>query len=171
MLAPPKRVGFRPNGAFLRCPHLLLLPHFSAHIASVRAAGRRGLSLSRTKIERPALPLPWAFYRSNIRHRQGKKCAGRLGTLAQSPGVSVCCNASVSGEKTTPRYNRPRRGQHRVSLPRRCTGATCPAGGLHKPSQRLIRGSAFLGCGVQFRWEAIGKERRGRKSATCFQLF
>ena len=31
-----------------------------------------------------------------------------------------------------------------------------PAGGPHKPSQGRTRGSAFLGCGVQFRWAVIG---------------
>ena len=46
-----------------------------------------------------------------------------------------------------------------------------PAGGPHKPSQRLTRGSALLGCGVQFRWAAIGGEYRSRKSATRFRIF
>ena len=127
--------------------------------------------LSRTKIERPALPLPWAFYRSKIGYCQGKKCAGRLGILAQPPGVSACCNASVFGEKTALRHNRPQRGQHRVSLLWRCMVPSLPAGGPHKPSQRLTRGSAFLGCGVQFRWAVIDGKYCGRKSATCFQLF
>lgn len=122
MLAPPKRLGFRPNGVFLRCPRSLLLPHFSAHIASVRAAGRRGLSLSRMKMERSALPLPWYFAETESSTVQGKKCAGRLGTLAQPPGVSACCDASVLGKKTAPRHNRPQRGKHRISRLWRYTG-------------------------------------------------
>ena len=89
MLAPPKRVGFYPNGAFLRYPHLLLLLHFSTYIVSVCTAGRSGLNLSCTKIERSALPLPWYFAETESGTVQGKKYAGRLGTFAQPPGVST----------------------------------------------------------------------------------
>lgn len=38
-----------------------------------------------------------------------------------------------------------------------CTDATSPAGGTHKPSQGLTRGSAFWGCGVQLKWAVIGR--------------
>ena len=148
MLAPPQRVGFYPNGAFLRCPHVLFLPHFSAYIVSVCTAGRNGLNLSCTKIERPALPLPWAFYRSKIGHCQGKKCAGRLGTLAQPLGVFACCDASALGKKTAPPHNRSQRGQHRISPFWRYTDTTRPAGGSHKPSQEPTRGLTVLGYSI-----------------------
>ena len=93
------------------------------------------------------------------------------GGLPPQRGVSACCDASVFGEKTASRHNRPQRGQHRVSLPWRCTDATRPAGGPHKPSQGLTRSSAFLGCGVQFRWAVNGGVYCDKKSATWFQIF
>ena len=138
MLAPPKRVGFYPNGAFLRCPHVLFLPHFSAYIVSVCTAGRSGLNLSCTKIERPALSLPWAFTEAKSGIVR-EKCAGRLGTLAQPSALQLPTKGP------TPRFSS-----------RRCTDATRPAGGPHKPSQGLTRGSTFLGCRVQLRWAVIG---------------
>ena len=67
--------------------------------------------------------LAWAFYRSKIGYRRGKKCAGRLGTLAQPLGVSVCVDASVFVYLTAPHHNRPQRGQHRVF----------PLGGVRMP--------------------------------------
>lgn len=39
---------------------------------------------------------------SKIEYCQGKKCAGRLGTLTQPPGVSACVDACGFGEKTAP---------------------------------------------------------------------
>ena len=91
------------------------------------------------------------------------------GWASAQQGVSVYCDASVLGMKTAPRHNRPQRGQHHVSLLWRCMVPSRPPGGPHKPSQGRTRGSAFLGCGVQLRWAAIGGEYRGRKSTTCFQ--
>ncbi len=120
---PHQKGGLPPQRGVSALPSLTAPTTFFAYNVFVRTAGRRGLSLSRTKIERPALPLPWAFYRSKIGYRRGKKCAGRLGTLAQPLGVSVCVDASVFGEKTAPHHNRPQRGQHRVF----------PLGGVRMP--------------------------------------
>ena len=121
-LPRPKGWASAPTGRFCAA-----LTYCSAHTFRLHRAGRSGLNLSRTKIERPTLPLPWAFYRSKIGYCQGKKCAGGLGTLAQPPGVSVCCDASVFGEKTAPRHSCPQRGQHRVSLLWRYTERCYPS--------------------------------------------
>ena len=129
---PTQKGGLPPQRGVSALPSLTAPTTFFAYNVFVRTAGRRGLSLSRTKIERPALPLPWAFYRSKIGYRRGKKCAGRLGTLAQPLGVSVCVDASVFGEKTAPHHNRPQRGQHRVF----------PLGGVrgcHPPRRRATQ--------------------------------
>ena len=62
-LPHPKGWAYTPTGRFC-VARTYCSPHFSAHIASVRTAGRRGLSLSRTKIERLRCPLLWAFCRT-----------------------------------------------------------------------------------------------------------
>lgn len=62
------------------------------------------------------------------------------------------------GVKTAPCHNRAQRGQHRLSLPRRCTEATRPVGGAHKLSQGLTRIFAVLGCSARCRSVVIGRE-------------
>lgn len=162
MLAPPKWVGFRPNRAFLRCPHLLFLPHFSTYIVSVRTAGRRGLSLSRCKIEPLRCP--------SFRHFAERKCSEiePTGGGKTAPEGWVSYPTSRRSSSVLPlmpqgivafRYSRAQSPQRRVSSLWRCTGATRSAGGAHKPSQGLTRGSTFLGCRVQLRWAVIGGGR------------
>ena len=59
------------------------------------------------------------------------------------------------GENRSPSQS-PTKGPTPRFSSRRCTDATRPAGGPHKPSQGLTRGSTFLGCRVQLRWAVIG---------------
>ena len=155
MLAPPKRVGFRSNGAFLRCPHLLLLPHFlrttclsalRADVDSVYPARKSNALLC------PCL----GILPKQNRVPSGQKMRREVGyTCPASRRFCLRRRFRFWGENRSPSQS-PTKGPTPRFSSRRCTDATRPAGGPHKPSQGLTRGSTFLGCRVQLRWAVIG---------------
>lgn len=169
MLAPPKWVGFRPNRAFLRCPHLLFLPHFSTYIVSVRTAGRRGLSLSRCKIEPLRCP--------SFRHFAERKCSEiePTGGGKTAPEGWVSYPTSRRSSSVLPlmpqgivafRYSRAQSPQRRVSSLWRCTGATRSAGGAQTASKGATLGLAVLVRDLGRESESIGREIVNRESVS-----
>ena len=110
MLAPPKRVGFRPNRAFLRCPHPVL------HCTFLRTSRLPALRADVTKIYpalalRPSIPpsgLPWPHdlpkpdeaKQGAVRARKRRREAG---CSAQPPCVTLCVTASkFQGQNCAP---------------------------------------------------------------------
>ena len=171
MLAPPKRVGFHPNGAFLHRPHLLFLPHFSAYIVSVRTAGRRGLSLSRF-CPSPFNPPFWAALARGTCRIFGSQIwidseleicreAGRTCPASWCP--RLCCPSDSRGE-TTLCHICPQRPQHRVSPSRRCTGHPAHRRG----TKRLTGADTWLhGFGLHFRQSIKGIAERKLAETLC----
>ena len=148
MLALPKRVGIRPNGALLRCPH----PAFPRYCGGVvRTAGSCEGNLSRLSSSQASYPSP-------RRERQGSLIPPLLlsprdlpsAGLAWGPHLrcpSICARMALTDYSvvhfsavqplyTPPSHNEPHGGQHRISGVGRCTAATPPTGGQQGASQR-----------------------------------
>ena len=103
MLAPPNRVGIRPNGASLQCPCWALplgLQSDYPHCRQMR------FSLSRFKIEPSALPLSWAFCQSRMRQNRAlpgpKNTTGRLGDFPSLPVVPSVLLLIFRRQRRTP---------------------------------------------------------------------
>lgn len=155
MLAPPKRVGFRPNGAFLRCPHLLLTTLFRAHRFCPHCGQKRTQFIPHEN-RTPCFALALGILPKQNRVPSGQKMRREVGyTCPASRRFCLRRRFRFWGENRSPSQS-PTKGPTPRFSSRRCTDATRPAGGPHKPSQGLTRGSTFLGCRVQLRWAVIG---------------
>ena len=149
MLALPKRVGIRPNGAHLRCPYPRA--YYTFLCASCLSALRADVDsvypafALRPSIHPSGPPLPGALV-GYLAPKSGStrswKFAERLGELAQPPGVPACAALRIPGEKqlsVTFAHKGPNTAFHSLGG---IQNATRLVGGAHKPSQGPAQGFA-----------------------------
>lgn len=98
------------------------------------------------------LPLPWDLSKpdeakqSAVRGRKRRREAGRSALTSRRFLLPCSCHFSCKIVFPDSGAQRP---QHRVLTFRRCTDATQPTTGPHKPSQGLTRVFAVLGCSAR----------------------
>ena len=178
MLAPPKRVGFRPNRAFLRCPHPVL------HCTFLRTSRLPALRADVTKIYpalalRPSIPpsgLPWPHdlpkpdeaKQGAVRARKRRREAG---CSAQPPCVTLCVTASkFQGQNCAPAQSPTMAPTPRFRL--------SEAYGCH-PTHRMgtqaltgaDTGLAVLGCSSPAPMDGHWQKTTRQKSAALLQMF
>ena len=154
MLALPKRVGIRPNGAFLHCPHPR--PHNTFLCASCLSALRADV----TKIY-PALSFnhPCGLHStgSGRRTRPAQSGPTRDEGLPEgwvncpaSPCLFLFYRSNFLGKplSSTIAHKASNTAFH---SPGGVTDTTRPAGGAHKPSQGPTQGFTVLSCCSRYR--------------------
>lgn len=128
--------------------------------------------LSCFKIEPSALPLPWAFCRTQLFwkiHWSGAKALWGGWCSANLPTPFSALLFRNPRGRIAIRHNRAQTPQHRVSSPPRCTGATQPAELAQTASQFETGAFASWSCGSECELSLLAENNPAKNLLSAFK--